>query len=112
MDISEIVKQSAVDATNVYAVDHGIEPPILTDKVSDEAIKSYRQNAGPDANAWVELERMAKKAAMADELRYALYLVLDGLGVITKPHDLHGWLNDEDAATVINAFNKSKEDLK
>lgn len=72
MDLSELVKQSAVDATNAYAVANGIEPPILTDKISREAIAAYTSNAGPDANAWVELERMAAKAAAFDKLLMAI----------------------------------------
>src|SRR6188474_1354868 len=68
MDASELLKKTFIEVTNAYAVEHGIEPPILTDKVSDEALAAYRNNAGPDANARVELERMAKKAAMFDEL--------------------------------------------
>ncbi len=68
MDLSELVKQSVIDATNAYAVANGIEPPLLTDPITRKAIHAYTSNAGPDANAWVELERMARKSRAVDLL--------------------------------------------
>jgi len=71
MNTKGIISACILDETNKLLARHDI-PPILTDKVS-EAIKAYESNkCEPDANAWVELERMAKKAAMFDDLLAAL----------------------------------------
>lgn len=77
MDTKGILTACILDSTNNLLAQHDIspieiDPPVLTDKVSEEALAAYRQNAGPDANAWAELERMAKKAAIFDEMLEAI----------------------------------------
>ena len=67
MSASDIVKQSAIDATNSIAAIIGVTP-LPTNKVSNEAIAAYTSNAGPDANAWKELDKMCNKARVADLL--------------------------------------------
>lgn len=82
MDTKGILTACILDSTNNLLAQHDIspieiDPPVLTDKVSEEALAAYRQNAGPDANAWAELERMAKKATMFDEINRALTLLVE-----------------------------------
>lgn len=77
MDNKDILTACILDSTNNLLAKHHIspieiDPPLLTDKVSQEAIQAYTSNAGPDANAWKELEKMAAKAAVFDLMMDAL----------------------------------------
>jgi len=71
MNTKGIISACILDSTNQLLAQHDIPPieiPTLTDKVSQEAIAAYTSNAGPDANAWVELNKMCNKARIADLL--------------------------------------------
>ena len=54
MCLTEIVKQAAVQATNDYAVAHGIPTPY-----AEKAVDAYRLNA--NANVWDDLDRLTAR---------------------------------------------------
>lgn len=78
MDASELIKKTFVEATNNYAVMHGIEPPFTLDDLRSqpacniEAIEAYKANQGLPPGLYAIMCEKFAKAALADEMLSSL----------------------------------------